>query len=111
MEGAATSARRSLCAPAPPAWSPDRAASSTAGRRRSPDLASEQPRTREGDAMRAIVIHGKLDLRNDELAAPEPGEGDVLLRMAYGGICGSDLHYYNEGANGEVVGPAPLGPR
>ena len=53
--------------------------------------------------MRAIVIHGKLDLRADELTAPEPGEGEVLLRMAYGGICGSDLHYYNQGANGEFV--------
>jgi L-idonate 5-dehydrogenase len=60
--------------------------------------------------MRAIVIHGKLDLRTDELAAPEPGEGDVLLRMAYGGICGSDLHYYNEGANGEFVVREPLVP-
>src|SRR4051794_11498997 len=60
--------------------------------------------------MRAIVIHGKLDLRTDELPAPEPGDGDVLLRMAYGGICGSDLHYYNEGANGEYVVREPLGP-
>src|SRR4051794_3957367 len=60
--------------------------------------------------MRAIVIHGKLDLRTDELPVPEPGGGDVLLRMAYGGICGSDLHYYNEGANGEFVVREPLVP-
>src|SRR3954453_14708345 len=60
--------------------------------------------------MRAIVIHGKLDLRTDERPAPEPGAGDVLLRMAYGGICGSDLHYYNEGANGEYVVRQPLVP-
>ena len=60
--------------------------------------------------MRAIAIHGKLDLRTDERPAPEPGKGDVLLRMAYGGICGSDLHYYNEGANGENVVREPLVP-
>ena len=60
--------------------------------------------------MRAIVIHGKRDLRTDELTTPEPGEGDVRLRMAYGGICGSDLHYYNEGANGEFVVREPLVP-
>src|SRR3954454_2460267 len=60
--------------------------------------------------MRAIVIHGKLDLRTDERPAPEPGAGDVLLRMAYGGICGSDLHYYDDGANGEFVVREPLVP-
>jgi L-idonate 5-dehydrogenase len=60
--------------------------------------------------MRAIVIHGKLDLRADDLPAPEPGAGEVSLRMAYGGICGSDLHYYNEGANGENVVREPLVP-
>src|SRR3954452_19643533 len=60
--------------------------------------------------MRAIVIHGKRDLRTDERPAPEPGAGDVLLRMAYGGICGSDLHYYNEGANGENAVREPLVP-
>lgn len=60
--------------------------------------------------MKAIVIHGKLDLRVEELATPEPGEGQVRVRMAYGGICGSDLHYWHEGANGEFVVREPLIP-
>jgi L-idonate 5-dehydrogenase len=60
--------------------------------------------------MRALVINGKLDLVETELATPEPGPGQVRLRMAYGGICGSDLHYYNEGANGEFVVREPLVP-
>lgn len=60
--------------------------------------------------MRAIVIHGKLDLREDQLLTPEPNSGEVRVRMAYGGICGSDLHYYNEGANGEFVVREPLVP-
>ena len=50
--------------------------------------------------MKAIVIQGKLDLVETELPTPEPQAGQVRLRMAYGGICGSDLHYYHEGANG-----------
>lgn len=60
--------------------------------------------------MRAIVINGKLDLAEAEVPTPEPGEGQVRLRMAFGGICGSDLHYYNEGANGEYVVREPLVP-
>ncbi|WP_104181460.1 L-idonate 5-dehydrogenase [Arthrobacter sp. B0490] len=60
--------------------------------------------------MRALVINGKLDLAETELPTPEPGFGQVRLRMAFGGICGSDLHYYNEGANGEYVVREPLVP-
>lgn len=53
-------------------------------------------------AMKAIVAHGPKDLRIEEREVPEPGEGQVLLRMATGGICGSDLHYYNHGGFGDV---------
>jgi L-idonate 5-dehydrogenase len=60
--------------------------------------------------MRAIVINGKLDLVETELPTPEPGPGQVRIRMAFGGICGSDLHYFNEGANGEFVVRQPLVP-
>ncbi|MFH5821063.1 L-idonate 5-dehydrogenase [Georgenia sp. AZ-5] len=60
--------------------------------------------------MKAIVINGKLDLQEVDVPTPEPGEGQVRLRMAFGGICGSDLHYYNEGANGEYVVREPLVP-
>jgi L-idonate 5-dehydrogenase len=60
--------------------------------------------------MRAIVIRGQLDLDEVELPTPEPGAGEVRLRMAYGGICGSDLHYWAHGANGEYVVREPLVP-
>ena len=60
--------------------------------------------------MRAVVIHGKNDLRLDEVATPEPQDGQVRLRIAYAGICGSDLHYYVEGANGAFVVREPLIP-
>jgi L-idonate 5-dehydrogenase len=33
---------------------------------------------------------------------PAPGPGEVLVRMERGGICGSDLHYYNHGGFGSV---------
>lgn len=60
--------------------------------------------------MKALYIHGKDDIRVDDVDRPEPGEGQVLLRMAYSGICGSDLHYYFEGANGAFVVREPLIP-
>jgi L-idonate 5-dehydrogenase len=60
--------------------------------------------------MRAVVIHGKDDLRIEEVATPEPQDGQVRLRMAYAGICGSDLHYWSEGANGAFVVREPLIP-
>lgn len=52
--------------------------------------------------MRAIVIHGARDLRIEPRAAADLGPGEVRLRFAAGGVCGSDLHYYNHGGFGTV---------
>lgn len=60
--------------------------------------------------MRAVVIHAKDDVRIDEVPTPSPGPGQVRLRMAYAGICGSDLHYYFDGAVGAFVVREPLVP-
>jgi L-idonate 5-dehydrogenase len=52
--------------------------------------------------MKAIVVHGPKDLRIEESPVETPGPGEVRLRLAAGGICGSDLHYYNHGGFGAV---------
>ena len=52
--------------------------------------------------MKAIVAHAARDLRIEEREMPSPGPGEVLIRMERGGICGSDLHYYNHGGFGTV---------
>lgn len=52
--------------------------------------------------MKAIVIHGPKDLRIEERPVEAPGPGEVRLRLAAGGVCGSDLHYYNHGGFGAV---------
>jgi L-idonate 5-dehydrogenase len=52
--------------------------------------------------MKAIVAHGAKDLRIETRDVPAPGAGEVLIRMERGGICGSDLHYYNHGGFGTV---------
>ncbi|MFC7400960.1 2,3-butanediol dehydrogenase [Citricoccus sp. GCM10030269] len=46
--------------------------------------------------MKAAVFYGKQDLRCEEVEEPSPGPGEVKIRNAYSGICGSDLHIFNE---------------
>lgn len=58
--------------------------------------------------MKAIVIHAAMDLRLDDLPDEQPGPGQVLLQMATGGICGSDLHYYQHGGFGAVRLQQPM---
>lgn len=58
--------------------------------------------------MRAIVIHAARDLRIEERAEETPGPGQLRLRLATGGVCGSDLHYYNHGGFGAVRLKEPM---
>ncbi len=52
--------------------------------------------------MRAVTIHAPNDLRVDDVATGEIGATDVKVRIGVGGICGSDLHYYQHGGFGAV---------
>jgi len=48
--------------------------------------------------MRACVLHGVRDLRFDPAAPdPAPASGEVLVRVARVGLCGSDLHVWRTG--------------
>jgi L-iditol 2-dehydrogenase len=58
--------------------------------------------------MRASRLHGIRDLRLDELPRPAPGPGQVLLRVASVGVCGSDVHYYLHGRIGSQVVTGPI---
>jgi L-idonate 5-dehydrogenase len=60
--------------------------------------------------MRAVYIDAKESMAVREAPMPEPGEGEVRLRVDVVGVCGSDLHYFFEGANGEYVVREPLTP-
>ena len=64
----------------------------------------------QGSVMKALAIHGKEDIRWEDRSDPEPRDGEVRLRVGYVGICGSDLHYYFHGANGENVVREPFTP-
>jgi len=56
----------------------------------------------------AVVAHGKDDLRLDEITVAEPAADEAVLEIAYGGVCGSDLHYWMHGAAGESILKAPM---
>ena len=58
--------------------------------------------------MKAVVIHAAKDLRIEERENEQPGPGQVEVAIEAGGICGSDLHYYNHGGFGTVRVREPM---
>ena len=57
---------------------------------------------------RVCRLYEKNDLRIETEAAADPGPGEVLLAIAAGGICGSDLHYYQDGGIGLIRVQEPI---
>ena len=55
-----------------------------------------------------LVIHAPTDLRLEEQDAGDVGPGQVMVRVSKGGICGSDLHYFNHGGFGTVRLKEPM---
>ncbi len=51
--------------------------------------------------MKAAVLYGRHDLRIEDLPVPDTLEGYHLVKVAYCGICGTDVHLY-EGDEGSV---------
>lgn len=58
--------------------------------------------------MRGVVIHAPKDLRVEDVEDQPLGPHDVRVRIAAGGICGSDLHYFNHGGTGAIRLRAPM---
>ena len=50
--------------------------------------------------MEAIFIHKEKDLRISKLETPPVAQNQLRVKIERGGICGSDLHYYNNGGFG-----------
>ncbi len=53
--------------------------------------------------MKKAVYYGIRDVRVEEVDEPVPGPGDIKVKIAYCGLCGSDLHEY-------LHGPFPISP-
>ena len=47
--------------------------------------------------MKAARWHGVKDIRVEDTETPAPGPGEVAIKVAWAGICGSDLHEYLAG--------------
>ena len=60
-------------------------------------------------SMTAARLHGPEDIRVTTVPHPgPPGDGDVLLRVTAVGICGSDLHTFQDGRIGDTAVQEPL---
>lgn len=58
--------------------------------------------------MQALVIHAPKDLRIEASEIAPPGDDEVVIDIEVGGVCGSDLHYYNHGGFGAVKLREPM---
>jgi L-iditol 2-dehydrogenase len=58
--------------------------------------------------VRAARLYAAGDLRVGEEPGPEVGAGMSLVRVTAVGICGSDLHWWDEGAIGDAALAHPL---
>ena len=60
--------------------------------------------------MKANVFLGNERFELRELPVPEPGDTDVLIRVAACGVCGTDVHiFHGDKGSAEVVPPVVLG--
>lgn len=57
---------------------------------------------------RVCRLYGENDIRIETVTVADPGPGQVLLALAAGGICGSDLHYYQHGGFGPIRVREPI---
>ncbi len=55
--------------------------------------------------MKVARYYGAGDIRIEEMPVPEPGPGELVVRIRASGICGSDvMHWYREGRGPVVLG-------
>lgn len=58
--------------------------------------------------MKAVVLHGRRDMRYEEIPKPKLEDNEVLVKVYSCSICGSDLHAY-EGNHPRIVFPRIIG--
>lgn len=57
---------------------------------------------------RALVVHAQDDLRVEDRPLAAPAADEAVVEVEFGGICGSDLHYWTHGAAGESILRSPM---
>ena len=59
--------------------------------------------------MKSIIYSGAQDVRVEEKSLPEIAAGEVLIKVAYVGVCGSDMNIY-QGVHPRAKAPLVMGP-
>jgi L-iditol 2-dehydrogenase len=67
-----------------------------------------RPVTRYRGDMEVLRLHGANDVRIHQEPRPEPAPGEELVRITAVGLCGSDLHWYEDGGIGTSQVDEPL---
>lgn len=57
---------------------------------------------------RVCRLYGRNDIRVETAEVAAPGPGEARVAIAAGGICGSDLHYYQDGGFGPIRVQEPI---
>lgn len=58
--------------------------------------------------MKVCVMTGPRKMEWTEFDIPQPQKGELQVKLEYVGVCGSDLHFYDEGRLGNWVPDGPL---
>ena len=58
--------------------------------------------------MKVAVMTGIRKMGYEEREIPTPKDNEVLVKIEYVGICGSDMHYYETGAIGNYIVEPPF---
>jgi L-iditol 2-dehydrogenase len=59
--------------------------------------------------MRSIQLVAPRTLEEREMPQPpDPGHGEITVRIRAVGVCGSDLHWYQDGRVGEYTTHYPI---
>jgi len=60
------------------------------------------------NTMKAVLLYGAKDLRLENYNLPDLDPGMVLLKIKRVGICGSDVHYFEDGYCGSFIPTRPF---
>ena len=60
------------------------------------------------ETMRAAVLHGREDVRIEEVPAPRPGPGEVRVRVRAALTCGTDTKVFRRGYHARMIQPPAL---
>src|SRR3712207_9286481 len=58
--------------------------------------------------MKVAVMNGIGQMGFIERPIPQPADNEVLVKLEYVGICGSDMHYYETGRIGDYIVKPPF---